>query len=226
MSMEYVQKVTIGDATLYQGDCMDILPTLIRAYAVITDPPYGIFACGGKWGKKADLQWDKQAPDISLLLDAGKDIVIWGGNYFPLPPSRGWLVWYKRDSVPSAADVELAWTNKDMNARLIDQTIAATNAERCGHPTQKPLAVMRWTISLFPDAQNILDPFAGSGTTGVAALQMGRRFIGIERDPGYFKIMCERLQRVVDAPSLFPFAYDKALQGDLLHLPTEIAERA
>jgi len=184
---------TIGNATLYLGDCMEILPTLGKVDAVITDPPYGIFACGGKWGKKSELQWDKQAPDISNLLAAGDDIVIWGGNYFPLPPSRGWLVWYKRDSVPSAADVELAWTNRDMNARLIDQTIAATNAERVGHPTQKPLAVMRWTLSFFPDSQTILDPFAGSGTTGVAAIQLGRKFIGIEREERYFDIACRRI---------------------------------
>jgi len=201
--MSYVQKVQIGDATLYQGDCMDILPTLPKVDAVITDPPYGIFDCGGKWGRKAELQWDKQAPDISRLLDAGKDIVIWGGNYFPLPPSRGWLVWYKRDSVPSAADVELAWTNRDMNARLIDQTIAATNAERCGHPTQKPLAVMRWTLSFFPDAQTILDPFAGSGTTGVAAVQMGRKFTGIEREPKYFAIACKRIKQAYAQGQLF-----------------------
>lgn len=201
--MTFQQKVVIGDAVLYQADCAELLPALGRFDAVITDPPYGIFACGGKWGKKSELQWDKQAPDISALLIAGKDIVIWGGNYFSLPPSRGWLVWYKRDSVPSAADVELAWTNKDMNARLVDQTIAATNAERCGHPTQKPLAVMRWTLSFFLDAQTILDPFAGSGTTGVAALQMGRKFTGIERDAGYFAIACKRIEQAYAQGQLF-----------------------
>ena len=193
----------IGDATLYLGDCRDILPTLPRVDAVITDPPYGIFACGGKWGKKADLQWDKEAPDISVLLDAANEVIVWGGNYFPLPPSRGWLVWYKRDSVPSAADVELAWTNIDMNARLIDQTIAATNAERAGHPTQKPLRVMLWTVGFVPNAQTILDPFMGSGTTGVAAAQMGRKFIGIEREPKYFDIACERIERAYAQGTLF-----------------------
>jgi site-specific DNA-methyltransferase (adenine-specific)/modification methylase len=193
----------IGDATLYLGDCRDILPTLPRVDAVITDPPYGIFACGGKWGKKADLQWDKKAPDISVLLGAANQVIVWGGNYFSLPPSRGWLVWYKRDSVPSAADVELAWTNIDMNARLIDQTIAATNAERAGHPTQKPLRVMLWTVGFVPNAQTILDPFMGSGTTGVAAAQMGRKFIGIEREPKYFDIACERIERAYAQGTLF-----------------------
>lgn len=167
--------------TIYHGDCREVLPTLPKVDLVLTDPPYGIFACGGKWGHKADLQWDKHPADnIDAVIAAGNDAVIWGGNYFALPPSRGWLVWYKRDSVESAADVELAWTSVDMNARLIDQTIAATNAERCGHPTQKPLRVMRWCLKFFPDAQTILDPFMGSGTTLVAAKQLGRRAIGIE----------------------------------------------
>ena len=214
--MTYTQKVVIGDATLFLGDCMAVLPTLGKVDAVITDPPYGIFACGGKWGKKAELQWGKQAPDISDLLAAGDDIVIWGGNYFPLPPSRGWLIWYKRDSVPSAADVELAWTNRDMNARLIDQTIAATNAERAGHPTQKPLAVMRWTLSFFPAAETILDPFMGSGTTGVAAIQLDRKFIGIEREPKYFDIACKRIEQAHAQGKLFAPEQPKQVQEALL----------
>ena len=186
--------VIIGNAELWLGDCREILPTLPKVDAVITDPPYGIFSCGGTWGKKSELQWDKEAPDISMLLDIAPLQIVWGGNYFPLPPSRGWLVWFKRDSVPSAADVELAWTSIDMNARLIDQTIAATNQERVGHPTQKPLRVMLWTLGFVPDANTILDPFMGSGTTGVACANLGRSFIGIEREVKYFDIACRRIE--------------------------------
>ena len=211
-----MKPVIIGDATLYLGDCMDVLPTLPKVDAVITDPPYGIFACGGKWGKKSELQWDRSAPDISLLLDKSDVQIVWGGNYFDLPPSRGWLVWYKRDSVPSAADVELAWTSIDMNAKLIDQTIAATNAERCGHPTQKPLKVMTWTLTFVPKAETILDPFMGSGTTGVAAVQMGRNFIGIEREPRYFDIACERISRAQAQGTLFAAEAVKQEQPALL----------
>ena len=206
MSVLNNNPVTIGGATLYLGDCIDILPTLGKVDAVVTDPPYGIFDYGPKWGRgnKSELQWDKETPkNIQQVLDAGTDAVIWGGNYFDLPPSRGWLVWYKRDSVPSAADVELAWTSVDMNARLIDQTIAATNAERCGHPTQKPLAVMRWTVSFFPKAKTILDPFMGSGTTGVAAIQLGRKFIGIEREEKYFDMACRRIEEAAKQGQLF-----------------------
>ena len=209
---------TIGDATLYLGDCMDILPTLQKVDAVITDPPYGIYACGGKWGKKSDLQWDKEpAKNLQQVLNCGHKQAIWGGNYYSLPPSRGWLIWFKRDSVPSAADVELCWTSENMNARLIDQTIAATNAERVGHPTQKPLIVMRWTLSFFPEAESILDPFMGSGTTGVAAIQLGRKFIGIEREPKYFDIACRRIEQAAKQGQLFE---PSSIQPEQLKLET------
>jgi site-specific DNA-methyltransferase (adenine-specific) len=196
-----------GTVRLICGDCLEVLPTLEGVDAVITDPPYGIFAHGGKWGHKSDLQWDKSpATGIEEIVHYGRDAIVWGGNYFPLPPSRGWLVWHKRDSVPSAADVELAWTSLDMNARLIDQTIAATNAERCGHPTQKPLRVMLFSLSFLPVANTILDPFMGSGTTGVACVRTGRKFIGIEKEPHYFEIA---KRRIIDELNRFPLLEPK-----------------
>jgi site-specific DNA-methyltransferase (adenine-specific)/modification methylase len=186
----------IGRATLYNADCREVLPALDKVDAVVTDPPYGIYAVGGKWGKKADLHWDKETPaNIADVVNAGSRAIIWGGNYFALPPSRGWLVWRKPDRVPSAADVELAWTSMDMNARLIDHSIAATNEERVGHPTQKPLRVMRWTLSFVQDAKTILDPFMGSGTTGVAAVLAGMDFVGIERELRYFDLACRRIEQ-------------------------------
>jgi site-specific DNA-methyltransferase (adenine-specific) len=186
--------------TIYCGDCREILPLLPKVDLVLTDPPYGIYACGGKWGRKDQLQWDREpAQNIGQIVASGAGAIIWGGNYFTLPPSRGWLVWYKRDAVPSAADVELAWSSFDANAQLIDHPIAATNAERLGHPTQKPLRVMRWCLSFAPDAQTILDPFMGSGTTLRAAKDLGRRAIGIEINEEYCRIAKERLRQEVFA---------------------------
>jgi hypothetical protein len=195
----------IGDAVLIEGDCLQVLPALGRVdgLAILTDPPYGIYACGGKWGKKADLQWDKAAADVSWITDLGCPAIVWGGNYFGLPPSRGWLTWFKPDRVQSAADFEMAWTNMDMNARQLSHSISATNAERVNHPTQKPLRVMRWCLGFLPNAQTILDPFMGSGTTLVAATQLGRRSIGIELDPGYFDIACRRVEEAWRQPRLF-----------------------
>lgn len=190
--------------TIYHGDCRDVFEEWegLRTQPfdlLLTDPPYGIYELGGKWGHKADLAWDR-APIAADLLTIARSFarfqIIWGGNYYPLPPSRGWLVWYKRDSVPSAADVELAWTSFDMNAQLIDHTIAATNSERVGHPTQKPEAVMRWSLQQAPsDVKTVLDPFMGSGTTLVAAKRLGRKAAGIEIEEKYCEIAARRLQQ-------------------------------
>ena len=197
------EKVVIGNAELWHGDCREVLPLVPVHDLLLTDPPYGIGDLGGKWGKKAEWHWDKAPADNEAqFLAAGRVQIVWGGNYFRLPPSRGWLAWRKPDRVPSAADFELAWTSLDMNARLIDQTIAATNAERVGHPTQKPLRVMAWSLSFAPDAQTVCDPFMGSGTTGVACAQLGKAFTGIERERKYFDIACERISRAQAQGSL------------------------
>ena len=203
-------KVELENATLYLGDCMDILPTLDKVDAVITDPPYGIGEKlqGGTWGKAfegANKDWDAVAP-VELVYAALKlsdKAIVWGGNYFQFPPSRCWLTWIKRDAVRTMAGCELAWTNFDANAKFFDWTIAATNAERVAHPTQKPLALMKWCIEQANNPKNILDPFMGSGTTGVAAIQMGRKFIGIEREPKYFDIACKRIEQASKQVDMF-----------------------
>jgi site-specific DNA-methyltransferase (adenine-specific)/modification methylase len=199
----------IGDATLYLGDCLEILPTLGKVDAVVTDPPYGIgFAAQPtKWqrraGKKAE-SWD-DAPVTSLdpVLTAGSVQVVWGGNYYSLPPSRGWLSWFKPDAPPSMGSFELAWTSLDQNSRQFNWSIGATNAERVGHPTQKPRALMEWCLSQIGSPQSVIDPFMGSGTTGVACASLGRKFIGIEIDPKYFEIACERIDAAYRQQRLF-----------------------
>lgn len=194
---------TIGPATLYLGDCRDILPTLPKVDAVITDPPYGIgFAKQPTTGQRASgmkpQSWDDETViDLPSILAHGVIQLVWGGNYYALPPSRGWLSWFKPDAPPSMANFELAWTNLDRNARQFSQSIAATNPERIGHPTQKPLALMKWSIGQVGHPKTILDPFMGSGTTGVAAVQEGLQFIGIEREPKYFDIACKRIALAV-----------------------------
>jgi site-specific DNA-methyltransferase (adenine-specific) len=186
-----------GACVIYHGDCREVLAGLPIADLVLTDPPYGIYASGGTWGRKFNFQWDREVfRGIETVMRAGKNQIIWGGNYYPLPPSRGWLVWWKRDSVPSVADVELAWTSYDMNARLINHTIAATreSKELDFHPTTKPEAVMRWSLLQAPaTVGTILDPFMGSGTTLVASKRLGRKAIGIELEEKYCEIAAKRL---------------------------------
>ncbi len=211
-------KVQIGNATLYLGDCMDILPTLAKVDAVITDPPYGIGESSKKVssrGKLAapkdygDFDWDKAPPPdalIELIRTKGQHQAFFGGNYFTLPPTSCWLVWDKLNGSNDFADCELAWTNWPKAVRRLqwrwNSMIRQGNEERY-HPTQKPLEVMKWVIELCPKAETILDPFMGSGTTGVAAIQLGRKFIGIEREPKYFDIACQRIEQAVEQGQLF-----------------------
>jgi len=220
-------KVEIGNATLYLGDCMDILPTLPKVDAVITDPPYGINENSKKVASRGnmaapkdygDFDWDKAPPPdelIELIRTKGKYQSFFGGNYFTLPPTSCWLVWDKLNGDNDFADCELAWTNWPKAIRRLqwrwNGMIRQGNEERY-HPTQKPLEVMKWVIELCPKSESILDPFMGSGTTGVAATQMGRKFIGIEREPKYFDIACKRIEQAVSQPQLFAHEQPKQIQ--------------
>lgn len=217
-------KIEIGDATLYLGDCMDILPTLDKVDAVITDPPYGIGADKGKKGAipfkggkpverawHPENTWDKERPKkeiFDLMIKKSDKSIIWGGNYFAdwLSPQGKWLWWDKCQTMPTYGDGELAWTNLSgttpkkftwaNNKIFADRTVRH-------HPTQKPLELMAWCIEQAGNPETILDPFMGSGTTGVAAIQMGRKFIGIEREPKYFDIACKRIEQASKQVDMF-----------------------
>jgi len=209
------EKVTIGSAELWHGDCREVLPQLATFDAVLTDPPYGIgFAaqptrCQRANGMKAD-KWDDETPPswvFGLLQEKAKVLIVWGGNYFALPPTRGWLAWLKQGNAPSMADLELAWTSMDMNARWFEKTVKSASLEKQlqgeAHPTQKPVDLMAWSLT-FANAQTVCDPFMGSGTTGVACAQMGKNFTGIERERKYFDIACERIARAQAQGQLLP----------------------
>jgi len=197
---------TIGNATLYLGDCRDILPTLPKVDAVITDPPYGVGADthagpeSSGWKQYGTGGWDNARPDaevFSLILAAGEISIIWGGNYFTdlLPPTMQWLVWDKGQRDFSLADGEFAWSSQKRAARIFSYSRGAALQDGKEHPTQKPVALMAWCISQAANnPQTILDPFMGSGTTGVAAMNLQRQFIGIEREPKYFDIACRRIE--------------------------------
>jgi site-specific DNA-methyltransferase (adenine-specific) len=134
--------------------------------------------------------------DIDLIIQCAPYRIVWGGNYYALPPARCWFVWFKRDAVQTCADAELAWTNFDAPTRGFDRTIARTNGERNGHPTLKPLDLFRWSLSQAATIchfDTILDPFMGSGTTLRAAKDLGRHSIGIELEELYCEIAAHRL---------------------------------
>lgn len=213
-----VEPVIIGDARLYLGDCLEILPTLGKVDAVVTDPPYGIGdrMQGGTWGsasKYADFRgWDvaPTAETFASLLAVAEQVVIWGGNYFGLPRSRCWLAWDKQNAVPTMADVELAWTNLERPAKRLSCPVGV---HEWGHPTEKPLRLMEWFVG--HTKGEVLDPFMGSGTTGVACAKLGRKFIGIEIEPRYFDIACRRIKDAYRQPRLFEEPKPKATQTAL-----------
>lgn len=205
------ERVQIGDATLILGDCREILPTLGPVDAVVTDPPYGIGQDGGQFrGRKGgghrvlpNMGWDKATPDqatFSAILAAAPKHIIWGGNYFTdkLPVSRGWLYWDKKMG-GDFSDGELAYTSIDMALRSFSLCNKMHGKE---HPTQKPDALIDWCLSFLPGAKTIVDPFMGSGTTGVACAKLGRRFIGIEIEPRYFDIACRRIEEAYRQPDM------------------------
>lgn len=187
--------------TIYHGDSREILPLLGRFDLLLTDPPYGIgFAASpSKWSrdniKRGKEGWDDTVPEIVPFVEACKKSMVWGGNHFDLPPSRGWLAWVKEKGLPSYGDCELCWTNVEMPCRHMFHRRCDT--VKHAHPTQKPLALMQWCIGLAGEVQTILDPFAGSGTTGEAAKLMGKRAVLIEREERYCEIAALRLAQDV-----------------------------
>lgn len=197
----------IGTATLYLADCLTVIGDM-RAEAVITDPPYGIGERmqGGTWGaaeKYADFRsWDKAPSDdaLALVRAAAPKVILWGGNYFPLPPSRCWLIWDKHNAVPTMADIEMAWTNMDRPGKRFRWPVGV---HAHGHPTEKPVELMRWCIDRADVPASILDPYMGSGTTGVAAVGMGLQFVGVEVHEPYFVIACERIENAQRQERLF-----------------------
>lgn len=200
-----MRKEVIGLATLYQGDCLEILPTLAPVGAVITDPPYGINHARDRnsqkdgWVDYPAGGWDKERPSkavFDLILKAAPEQIVWGGNYFTdyLPPRMQWLVWDKGQREFSLADCEFAWSSQQKAARIFNYSRGAAKTDGKEHASQKPVALMEWCLTFVRKDGAILDPFMGSGTTGVACMRQARPFIGIEIEPVYFDIACRRIE--------------------------------
>ncbi len=239
--LPYTRKEIIGDCTLYLGDCREILPTLGKVDAVVTDPPYGIaldtnnsrFSGGNsamvsKRGNGigtaggATIIGDAAPFDPSFLTEVGREQILWGWHCFPDKLPRGaCLIWIKRlDSAFGSflSDAETGWHSRGHGVYCFRDLSLTAETRTRAHPTQKPLPLIKWCIQrLRSDAQTVLDPFMGSGTTGVACVQLGRKFIGIEIDPGYFDIACRRIADEVARPRLaLPEPPEKPVQGDML----------
>jgi site-specific DNA-methyltransferase (adenine-specific)/modification methylase len=204
--------------TLYLGDCREILPTLDGVDAVVSDPPYGISYKKGTGGKGKHtvrnieaIEGDTEPFDPTPWL--GWPCILWGANHYAsrLPHGR-WLAWDKLAGMAefdSFSDVEFAWQSGRGKDRIFSHLwkgickASEKGGKERWHPTQKPVELMSWCLRQLPDAKTILDPFMGSGTTGVAAVKLGRRFIGIEIELRYFDVACRRISEAVSAPDMF-----------------------
>jgi site-specific DNA-methyltransferase (adenine-specific) len=218
-----VWKSACGRVTLYHADCRDVLPTLGKVDAVITDPPYGhgwaginSTATGGRgWTKRrAEKIIGHDTPfEPAEWLALNLPTVLWGANHYAdkLPASAAWLAWDKREGTAenNLSDCELAWCNVGGSARLFRHMWnGLCRASEIGdhlHPTQKPITLMAWCMdkAKVPDGATVLDPFMGSGTTGIACIRTGRRFVGVEKDPAHFATALARIQRELAQGDLF-----------------------
>lgn len=207
--------------TIYHGDCREVLPTLATAELLLTDPPYGIGQAAGMggggydgFGKSAKRSpkiyvgnWDGERPSEDAFLAclaAADKAIVWGGNYFAdfLPQSTKWLVWDKQQTMPTYSDAELAWTNLSGNSVKMFRQCGAglMSVEKARfHPTQKPLALMKWCIGLSGCLCSLVDPFMGSGTSLIAAKALGVLATGIEIDESYCEVAAKRLSQEVMA---------------------------
>ena len=198
--------------TIYHGDCRDVLPTLGKFDLLLADPPYGVKAARKGFGNAdsvwhkgyGDSDWDDTPAEIETIRIAmalAEHQIVWGGNYFNIGPARCFLVWDKLRGDTDYADAELAWTNIDRTVRVIRYRwngFQKEIPEDRFHPTQKPLAVMKWAIQQPKETcESILDPFMGSGTTLRAAKDLGRQAVGIEIEERYCEIAAKRLSQEV-----------------------------
>lgn len=219
------EKVIIGNAELYCGDCMEVMPTLPKVDAVITDPPYGIpittrYGMGPRGANGIQVDGKNFAPVIGNDKEFDPTpfvdypfVLLWGANHFAhkLPHNGRWLIWDKRCGVipqRTQADCEVAWVNKYGAARVFrhiwDGMVKdSEHGQSREHPTQKPVALMRWCLQFAEKSNVILDPFMGSGTTGVAVVEEQKKFIGIEFSREYFDIACRRIEQAQQQLKLF-----------------------
>ena len=186
---------------VFHGDCMEYMRTIPDKYfdLCIADPPYGIGIGNNPFRQKHEKKaWDNQIPTKPILNEmqrVSKHCIIWGGNYFGLPPNKHFIIWDKKQPFDfSSAMCEYAWSNIDKPAKIFSYRVTSEKGKI--HPTQKPIALYAWILDNYAKQGNkIFDPFLGSGSSRIAAYKKGFDFYGCELDDDYYKAQEERFQR-------------------------------
>lgn len=237
--MAFREEILADGVRLILGDCREVLPTLEDIDAVVSDPPYGIgYRHSGGGGQSSTLNGGA-IPNRATEAIIGDDCpfdpsqllrwpaCLFGADHFchRLPETGSFHVWDKHCGTgvrDSFSDAEFIWTSRPGKTRIVRHLWkgvlrdSENNGDRRAHPSQKPIAVMKWCIQTFSSGETILDPFMGSGTTGVAAVQLGRKFTGIEIDPKYFEVACRRIRAALDAPDMFVEKPRPLVQSEML----------
>lgn len=210
-----MRKETIGRATLYLGDCRDVLPTITDIAGVLTDPPFGIgyvsgYATDRLWagGRAIANDQDTTARDEALAMFGDTPALVFGSRRRPVTPGcKMVLIWDKGPAL-GMGDLSLPWKptteeihvvgkgyvgKRDKGAVIYHPPVQSMAKNGRQHPNEKPVGLLRVLLQSLPDGP-ICDPFMGSGSTGVACMLEGRKFIGCEIDPAYFDIACRRIE--------------------------------
>ena len=186
---------------LYNCDCLDIISRLKRIDLILTDPPYGIninksnrLSVSRGFGNET---WDKYPVSeeiLKLIIKHSTNQIIWGGNYFNLPPTKCFFIWDKKNDGRDFADCEFAWSSLNHVARMFRKRPQNLDGGKV-HPTQKPIYLFSWLIDTYTKKQDLVcDPFIGSGTTAIACEKLNRKWIGIEISEKYCEIAVKRIE--------------------------------
>lgn len=198
---------------IIQGDCLEVMKSFAdKSFdLVLTDPPYGLgidgqkesFSANPKHNRKAHefMGWDNKIPSreyFDEIFRVSKNQIIWGGNYFVDYLSeghKGWVVWDKGQHGLTMSDGELAYSSFDKPLRIFTFNRGILKTDGAHHPTMKPIELMKWCLSFAGETTSVLDPFLGSGTTLLAAKQLGIDATGIEINEKYCEIARKRLEQ-------------------------------
>jgi len=234
------EEVIIGNARLIHGDCREVLPLLPKDAAIVSDPPYGIgyvrgtgggagaHAAGRNATRNGEAIFGDDAPFDPTPLLAFDPVIVFGADHYAQRLPRGrWLAWDKLDGKEpwdTFSDVEFAWMNSPGAARIfrlvwkgLCQGAGKDKGTKRTHPTQKPVALMEWCIVQAGRPALVADPYMGTGATGVAAMNLGLRFIGVEIHRPYFDIAVERISRAqAQGTLLLPEEAPQPVQAGLL----------